>query len=482
MRSVAGWRGCDGAVAGLDRLPYQWPRTLDSRLAESEHRLRLAVRAAEIGIWDWDLETDEMNYSTRAREICGLPSDGPVTLAMVRAVTHPEDLPWTSALARRSLDPQTRERQPYEYRIVRADTGEVRWVIAIGEAIFAEAGGKTRATRYLGTIQDITERKRTEQRLIESEARLRLAIDAARMAVWEVDLATDTLRASAELNAIFGFPPDASPTIEDLRACYAPGERERVTAAGRAALKAGRSDFEIEFECLRRDGIRRWMLLRAQVIVGADGRYERAIGVVMDVDERRRAMERQELLVAELKHRVKNTLQVVQSMVVQSFRDHAGLSESIEQCRSRIGALAAANDAIFREDGSPVPLAALVAAITDPYRTGGDGPFEVAGADVVLPSAAAVPLAMVLHELCTNAVKYGALSCEAGRVEIGWGPPANGVVTLVWTECGGPPVEPPERNGFGTRLLRSGLTGPLGTVDLAFEQSGVACTVRLRIG
>lgn len=110
-----------------------------------------------------------------------------------------------------------REQQPYEYRILRPDR-VVRWVLAHGEAIFEEVDGELRATRYVGTLQDITDRRRAEQERVDSEARLRLAIEAGGMAVWQVDLATDTIIGSPELNRLLGFPEGATPAADEMRA------------------------------------------------------------------------------------------------------------------------------------------------------------------------------------------------------------------------------------------------------------------------
>jgi PAS domain S-box-containing protein len=112
-------------------------------LLESKARLELATEAAGIGIWDWDVTTDDMTYSPRASVICGFAADQPITFEDARRVTHPDDFPRTSAMAGRALDPHLRERAPYQYRVVRAD-GEVRWVLAQGEAIFAETDGVER--------------------------------------------------------------------------------------------------------------------------------------------------------------------------------------------------------------------------------------------------------------------------------------------------------------------------------------------------
>ena len=111
------------------------------QIDEFERRFERAAHAASLGVWDWDLVTNSFVYSRRAKEICGFPPDATVTFEQVRSVTHPEDLVWTLPLARRALDPDERAREPYRYRIRRADTGELRWVLAHGEAIFAEIEG-----------------------------------------------------------------------------------------------------------------------------------------------------------------------------------------------------------------------------------------------------------------------------------------------------------------------------------------------------
>ncbi|MER9592523.1 PAS domain-containing protein [Mesorhizobium australicum] len=167
-------------------------RPLD-KFRDDNLKLRLALRAAPLGIWDWNLETNEMSYSPRARAICGFSPDESITIEKVRAVTHPADLPVTSEQARMALDPEIRNNEPYEYRLVRADTGEIRWALAYGEVVFQRSGDTVKAVRFLGTIEDITARKQAENALREAELRQRLAIDAARMAVWELDVPADRL-------------------------------------------------------------------------------------------------------------------------------------------------------------------------------------------------------------------------------------------------------------------------------------------------
>src|SRR5690606_38582403 len=192
-------------------------------LAESQVRLELATGAADIGIWDWDVATGRMTYCPRARAISGFAPDQEITYEDVRSVTHPDDYPRTSAMARRALDPALRENEPYRYRVVRPD-GSVRWVIAHGQAVFAETGGETRAVRYVGTLQDFTEQVRLEAAERDHQARLAMAIEAGRMAVWELDLRSDAISGSLQLNRVLGFPDDAAPSAEQIRAQYYPGE------------------------------------------------------------------------------------------------------------------------------------------------------------------------------------------------------------------------------------------------------------------
>ncbi len=239
-------------------------RKIDQRLRESELRLKLALRAAQIGVWDWNLLTGEMEHSVRARAVFGFSPTETIDLQKLRAITHPEDLPHTHAQSLRAFDPEVRDKSSYEYRILRADTGALRWVIAHGEAMFRTIDGKSTAVRYLGTVQDITERRRVEDALAESEMTQRLAIEAAGMAVWAVDLRTQAVHSSPTVNEMFGFPAEAQPALEDLHSRYLPGERERIQEAGRQAVERGETQFEAEFRVRGADGLARWLMLQGR--------------------------------------------------------------------------------------------------------------------------------------------------------------------------------------------------------------------------
>jgi PAS domain S-box-containing protein len=259
-----------------------------SALRESQARLELATEAAGIGVWDWEIASGKMSYSPRAKAICGFGIDQQITFDDARGVTHPEDYPRTSAMAQRALDPQVRERAPYQYRVVRPD-GDVRWVLAQGEAIFAETDGVERAVRYVGTLQDVTERVRLEQAEQMAKARLSLALSAAQMAVWELDVASGDLSRSIELNRLFGFPDEAHPTAEEIRARNYPGETERIGELWRQAAARGDRHFEAEYRYCWTDGSVRWHWLRVEALPDEAGQPVRAVGVIMDVTDRKAA-------------------------------------------------------------------------------------------------------------------------------------------------------------------------------------------------
>ncbi len=326
---------------------------------------------------------------------------------------------------------------------------------------------------------DVTEARRSETALRESEQRLRLALDAGRMAVWESDSGADTIKSSPELNRLLGLAPDAEPTAAEIRARYAPGARERLQATAVAALQRGERFAEDELEVIWPDGSHHWLLLRAEIEVVGPGRI-RAIGVAMDITVRKRAEEHQRLLINELNHRVKNTLATVQSIASQSLRGARSPEDARAALESRLLALSRAHDVLTRENWESAGLTEIVGEAISPFVTTRSGRIHVGGPDVRLPPRTALALAMALQELATNAVKYGALSTEAGAVEIRW------TVTdeperrlhLTWAERGGPAVTPPKRRGFGTRLIERSLAQDLhGRVTIAFEPTGVVCSV-----
>ena len=360
-------------------------------------------------------------------------------------------------MARRALDPTIRSKEPYEYRVLRPD-GTVRWVVAHGEAVFADVGGKEEAIRYTGTIQDVTERKEAEVQLEESEARLRLAVDAARLAIWEYDSATAAIKSTPELNRILGFPEGEAIDIKKVEARYLPGEQQRLRAAGEAALAARERYFQVEYRYLWPDQTIRWLLLRAEIRLSDDGAPSGALGILMDITEEKQAAEHRQLLVRELQHRVNNSLALVSAIANQTFggRRASHHAAALSVFSARLSALGQAHSLLAQENWHPANLDDIVRAAIKPH---GDR-FDVSGPKLRLESRQVPALSLALNELATNAAKYGALSNLEGRVEITWwinNEATSPYLHFRWSESGGPAVSTPRRTSFGTRLIREAL-------------------------
>ncbi|WP_114227703.1 PAS domain-containing sensor histidine kinase [Sphingomonas sediminicola] len=197
--------------------------------------------------------------------------------------------------------------------------------------------------------------------------------------------------------------------------------------------------------------------------------------VARDITERKRWENHQRLLVGELNHRVKNTLAIVQSLTHQTFRPGQDPHESIKAFEGRLQALAAAHNLLTSENWEAAGLHDVIEAALDPF--GPDGRFTLGGPHIRLPPATAVSLALAMHELATNASKYGALSNDGGRVSVHWRR-ADGRLLIDWREEGGPRVTAPLRQGFGTRMLSRALARELGgTVTLTYDSAGLRCAI-----
>lgn len=446
-------------------------------LFDSEARLDLATRAAGVGVWDWDLRTNALVCSEQAKAILGLPAGQPVTRGQVVSATHRADRDRAWAQVQRALDPALRDVSPYEYRIVRRDDGRVRWVWAIGEPVFETVDGAPVATRYVGTIQDITDRKLAEDSIRASEQRLRLALEAGRMAVWRVDL-NRGMQPTPELNRLLGFPADARPTLEEVLAGYLPGEQDRMRAAIEGALAKGERFFEVAYRHRRQDGAVRWLLNRSEIILNDAGQPTGALGVVMDITERKADEERLKLLAREVDHRANNLMAVVQGTVSLSQAETPEALKAV--IVGRVSALARAHQLLSETRWEGADLRRLVEEELLAFSLGTATRVSIRGPDLALPPAAAQSIAMALHELATNAAKYGALSQPEGRVDVAWRGGGCEPLRLTWTERGGPRVARPRRRGLGTAILSRALAGSLGgSTRMDWRPEGLVCEMEL---
>jgi two-component sensor histidine kinase len=242
-----------------------------------------------------------------------------------------------------------------------------------------------------------------------------------------------------------------------------------------------RRQFHAEMRVRDKNGRVRWLRCDGVPRLDDAGSFLGYTGCNVDITDVKLAQERQSLLINELNHRVKNTLATVQSVAMQTLRHAVTPEQAREDFEARLIALSRAHDVLTRENWDGANLNEIVKQAIEPYRRKEENRFVVKGSAVRLPPRMALALAMALQELATNAVKYGALSNDTGRVEITWAldrKDAMPRVRLRWCETGGPPVKRPTRQGFGSRLIERSLARDLsGGVSLDFVPEGLVCTI-----
>lgn len=273
----------------------------------------------------------------------------------------------------------------------------------------------------------------------------------------------------------------------DFRRFVPSEERTRVEAL-LDALSPETPAVTIENSFVGRDGVV-WIRWRNHAVdFDQSGRWTIAQATGVDITRERaaeNALKASEshlrLMVDELNHRVKNTLAAVQSIARQTLRPGRPADQTIELFTARLVALSAAHNVLTRQNWEGAVLPEIVSGALDPFGVHGEGRLTATGPEVRLSARAALALAMALHELATNAAKYGALSTEAGRVELDWRlePSDEGArLELEWRERGGPPVSPRRHGGFGSRLLTQGLPAELdGVAELDFAPDGLVCRI-----
>jgi PAS domain S-box-containing protein len=228
----------------------------------------------------------------------------------------------------------------------------------------------------------------------------------------------------------------------------------------------------------RKDGSLIDISLTVSPLKDGDGRIVGASKIARDITERKRAQQQQNLLVKEMKHRIKNSLATVQAIATQTLNQHA---EERDAFIARLHALGNAHDLLTSETWQTASLQAIVTQALKPFQEQHDERIAVEGpADVWLDSTKSVMVAMAIHELATNALKYGALSNGSGHVSVTWERHFQpNLVKLVWRESGGPEISPPQRKGFGSHLIERAFGGQLGTAELVFSPQGVCCTLEV---
>jgi PAS domain S-box-containing protein len=293
------------------------------------------------------------------------------------------------------------------------------------------------------------------------------------------DVSTGLSRRSQNAHRILGLDSDQASHGNRFLAQVHPDDRARFKVLTRG-VRPDNPSYAIKFRFIRPDGREMWLEETSKAEFDAAGRFVRLKGLTRDITARKRSEERQDLLIAELDHRVKNVLARVAVVAMYTRQGSGSMDEFVTTLDGRIQAMATAHSLLSESHWQGVGLSDLVRHQLAPYATGAN--MTTAGPDVVLTAVATQAVAMVLHELVTNAGKYGALSTATGRVSMTWECSRSGaamaMLYIVWREMAGPPITAPVQSGFGTSLIRDLIPHEIGgKVDLAFQPEGALCKI-----
>lgn len=451
-------------------------KRVGEQLARLAERAEIAQQAARSSLYDYDPATNIVTRDPLLRDSLGYsPDELPDTHDSWERLIHPDDLPEFRNTVDKVL---TRaERYAMEYRVLRKD-GTSMWIADVGRVIRDEEG---RATRIVGLATEITERKEAEEELRRTNLLLTLIGDSAGGMIFAKDREGRYIYGNRHLSYV------TSRSIEELlgrddTSWAHPDLAQRYMNNDRRIMEAGTAD-EVDEEALMPDGSRRlYRSLKAPLRDGA-GEVIGVVGIATDITERKVAEEREQLLARELDHRAKNLLAVVQSVIQMSRADDiATFKDGIQ---GRIQSLARAHSLLAASRWDGVDLGQLAAEELAPYApVGGSERLAISGDRLRLRPAAAQSLALVLHELATNAAKYGALCHDEGRLDLSWSRAGEGrdaEVVIRWTESGRPAPPPPSgRSGFGSRVIKASVERQLkGKVDQVWGADGLTVTLTM---
>src|SRR5262245_43618825 len=327
------------------------------------------------------------------------------------------------------------------------------------------------------------ERRLHEAALFEGQTRLQEALKVGGVVAFEWDATTNASQRSDNAAQILGFDPKKTFSATELLARVHPADRPHFRALIHS-VSPEKPSYKMTFRFDGPDGREIWLEESSRAEFDAAGRCLRLKGLTLDITERKQSEERQEMLVAELDHRVKNLLARVAVISTYTRQGSNSIDQFVEVLDKRIQSMANAHSLLSQNRWSGVNLADLVHNQLAPYATTAN--TMIGGPEVTLTPTTTQAVAMALHELVTNAVKYGALSNPNGHVSVNWDRHQNDGATphviIEWRETGGPSVVRPPKLGYGTSLIRELIPHELGgTVDLAFASNGVCCKIDVPI-
>jgi two-component sensor histidine kinase/PAS domain-containing protein len=357
-----------------------------------------------------------------------------------------------------------------------------RWVARVNVAPLRDDKGSV--VGAINCFQDVTHEREMRVSLERQQRNFDLAMLASKMGTWRYTTADNICIYDDNAQHLYGLrEPRFLHDKDGVDAKFHPDDLELMWArVAKAVDPEGDGRYDVEYRVKQLDGSWRWLSAWGIVEFEGQGAMRRPVAIVgasRDLSERKQAEELQRLLTNELNHRVKNTLATVQSIVNQTLRGTADIDSARTAANARIVSLAGAHDLLTDRNWSGADVAALVARAVAPFAA---DQIKIDGPSLDVSPSQALALSLALHELATNAAKYGALSLSEGRVELRW-KVQNNQLKLSWRESGGPPVLPPSRRGFGSRLIENALSRDLnGGSRLEFAPGGLCCCMTAVLG
>ncbi|KRB51295.1 histidine kinase [Rhizobium sp. Root708] len=436
----------------------------EKALRESEEQLRAIFSQTAAGIGQLDLDGRILLANRRLSEIVGYTEAELLTMH-IQDLTLAEDLEENARLLEQMVT--TGQSFEIEKRYVRKD-GSLVWVSNSVSAL-RDSGGEIR--QATAVIIDITERKRAQ----EVERRLAAIIASSDDAILGTDLNMNVTSWNIGAEKLYGYRADEM--IGRSVLMLVPDDRLDEEPAIIREVSAGRKVEAYETKRRRRGGSQVDVLLSVSPIYDVYGRIVGASKIAHDISARKEADRLQAVLVGELNHRVKNVLATVMAIARQTFGRDEAYRTGVDAFEARLASMSRAHDLLTHGSWERTALAAVVEQSVSPYSA---ERFQISGPHLQVAPRAVVSISLALHELATNAAKYGALSVPTGRVVLSWWiePGDAARLRLRWQESGGPKVEPPSKRGFGSRLIESLLAAELGgKVSIIYDPDGVLCEV-----
>jgi PAS domain S-box-containing protein len=440
-----------------------------------------AISQAPLGIAIFDREMRYLAASSRFLSEQGLPGDTPLVGRRHYDVFPEVPERWRDIHSRALSEGVELSHQADPFTRADGSIDWVRWSVKPWRTESGEIGGLVLYTEF------VTPSVEARARLEAAEARYRAVFDQAAMGVARVGPDGRFLEVNDRFCAMLGYSREELGEMKFQQVTH-PDDADASVERSQTMLAGGNDTYSVEKRYVTKSGSVLWVNLTVSLVRPGDGTPAYFVSIIEDIGHRKRAEVEQQryqsqlrLMINELNHRVKNTLATVQSMAAQTLRGETDPAVMYEKLEARLLGLSQVHDVLTRERWHGAELREVAERALRPFIGAGAERVTITGPEVRLLPGAALSMALMFHELATNAVKYGAFSVEGGRLDLSWALDGQ-ELHLVWTESGGPAVAPPTRRGFGSRLIERGLRGELqGEALMDFAPGGFICTMHARL-